>query len=119
VIGLVEAAGKPPPRLVLNRIKPELVARGDMMTSEDVLDILRVEMLGAVPEDGNIVAATNRGEPVALDDESRAGRAFHNIAARLEGEDVPWMDLNVPEIGFLGRLSGLFRPGSAAAGGRG
>jgi septum site-determining protein MinD len=118
VIGLVEAAGKPPPRLVLNRIKPELVARGDMMTSEDVLDILRVEMLGAVPEDGNIVAATNRGEPVALDDESRAGRAFHNIAARLEGEDVPWMDLNAPETGFLGRLSGLFRSGSAATGGR-
>jgi septum site-determining protein MinD len=118
VIGLVEAAGKPPPRLVLNRIKPELVARGDMMTSEDVLDILRIEMLGAVPEDGHIVSATNRGEPVALDDESRAGRAFHNIAARLEGEDVPLMDLGATETGFLGRLSGLFRSSSTAQGGR-
>ncbi len=118
VIGLVEAAGKPSPRLVLNRIKPELVARGDMMTTEDVLDILRVSILGVVPEDGSIVAATNRGEPVALVDGSRAGQAFHNIAARIAGEDVPLLPITVEDTGLLGRISSLFRAGPAADGGR-
>lgn len=108
VIGLVEAAGKPPPRLVLNRVKADLVARGDMMTTEDVLDILHIDLLGVVPDDTAIIAATNRGEPVALGDESRAGRAFHNIAARLEGEPVDILPVE-RHAGLLGRLSGLFR----------
>jgi septum site-determining protein MinD len=113
VIGLVEAAGKPTPRLVLNRLKPDLVARGDMMATDDVLDILRIRLLGVVPEDASIVAATNRGEPVALLAESRAGQAFARIAARLDGEDVPLMDLTDHDTGFLARLAGLFRPAGA------
>ena len=112
IVGLVEAAGKPAPVLILNRIKPDLVARGDMMTTADVLDILRVDILGVVPEDAGIVAATNRGEPVALDASSRAGQAFHNIAARIEGETVPLMALDEAEAkGFLRSLSNLFRAG--------
>jgi septum site-determining protein MinD len=113
VIGLVEAAGKPTPRLVLNRLKVDLVARGDMMATDDVLDILRVRLLGVVPEDASIVAATNRGEPVALHADSRAGQAFVDIAARLDGEEVPLADPAVPEQGFLARLAGLFRPAGA------
>lgn len=111
VIGLVESSGKPAPRLVLNRIKPDLVARGDMMSVEDVLDILRVNIIGIVPEDGDIVAATNRGEPVALRQASRAGQAYHNIAARLEGEDRPFMSLEAAPTSLLDRLSHLFRVG--------
>jgi septum site-determining protein MinD len=110
IIGLVEAAGKRPPRLVLNRIKPDLVARGDMMATEDVLDILRIPLLGVVPEDDAIVAATNRGEPIALQPEARSGQAFAHIAARLDGEDVPQMVLEGAEPGLLARLSNLFRP---------
>ncbi len=117
VIGLVEATGKPSPRLILNRIKPELVAQGDMMTTDDVVDVLRIELLGIVPEDGAIVAATNRGEPVSLQPGSRAGQAFHNIAARIEGERVPFMTLDVNQQSFLDRLSNLFRPGHGPAGG--
>jgi septum site-determining protein MinD len=113
VIGLVEAAGKPAPRLILNRIKPDLVARGDMMDTEDVLDILRIPILGVVPEDGAVVSATNRGEPVALDPASRAGQAFANIAARLEDESVPLMAVEGAEPGLLARLTGLFRAGPA------
>lgn len=116
VIGLVEAAGKPTPRLILNRIKPGMVARGDMMDTEDVLDILRIELLGVVPEDDAILAATNRGEPVALDGTTHAGRAFGNIAARIEGENVPLLPLEAPTQGLLNRLSGLFRAGDAAEG---
>jgi septum site-determining protein MinD len=118
VIGLVEAAGKPSPRLILNRIKPNLVARGDMMSLEDVLDVLRVEVLGVVPEDEDIVAATNRGEPVALTRDTRAGLAFHNIAARLQGEDIPLMALELPPQSLLDRLSGIFRANPAGGGGR-
>ncbi len=110
VIGLVESAGKPTPRLVLNRVKADLVARGDMMAVEDVVDILRIPILGVVPEDGAIVAATNRGEPVTLQLASRAGQAFSHIGARLDGEDVPFMSLDEVEPGFLSRLAGLFRP---------
>lgn len=116
VIGLVEAAGKPTPRLILNRIKPGMVARGDMMDTEDVLDILRIELLGVVPEDDAILAATNRGEPVALDGTTHAGRAFGNIAARIEGENVPLLPLEAPTQGLLNRLSGFFRAGDAAEG---
>jgi len=114
VIGLVEAAGKPTPRLVLNRIKPEMVARGDMMATDDVLDILRIEILGVVPEDSAIIAATNRGEPVALEDGPRSAKAFLNIAARLDGEDVPLLSIDETPHGLLTRLSGLFRAGSGS-----
>ena len=114
VIGLVEASGKPSPRLILNRIKPDLVARGDMMSVEDVLDVLRIDLLGIVPEDGNIVAATNRGEPIALHSGTLASQAFHNIAGRLEGEEVPLQDLQAAPQGILERLSGFFNTGGQA-----
>ncbi len=119
VIGLVEAAGKPTPRLILNRIKANMVARGDMMDTEDVLDILRIELLGVVPEDEAILAATNRGEPVALDGTTHSGRAFANIAARLEGENVPLLPLEAAPQGLLNRLSGFFRSVDHDAEGRG
>ncbi len=117
VIGLVEASGKPTPRLILNRIKPDLVARGDMIDVEDVLDVLRIRLLGIVPEDAAIIAATNRGEPVVLQPQTRAGQAFRNIAARLEGEEVPLMTLNGTGTSLLSRVSSLFRAGAAKEGG--
>ncbi len=113
VIGLVEASGKPAPRLILNRIKPDLVARGDMMSTEDVLDILRIKIIGIVPEDGDIVAATNRGEPVTLNRVSRAGQAYHNIAARLDGEELPFMNLEPTPTSLLDRLSNIFHFGGS------
>jgi septum site-determining protein MinD len=93
IIGLVEAAELPSPRLIVNRLDPELVRRGDMMTVEDVTEILAIDLLGVVPDDETIVSSTNRGEPASLDPDSRAGQAFRNIASRLEGEEVPFMEL--------------------------
>jgi septum site-determining protein MinD len=93
IIGLVEAAELPSPRLIVNRLDPELVRRGDMMTVEDVTEILAIDLLGVVPDDETIVPSTNRGEPASLDPDSRAGQAFRNIASRLEGEEVPFMEL--------------------------
>jgi septum site-determining protein MinD len=91
VIGLLEAAEKPSPRLVVNRLKPDSVARGDMLDTADVLEILAIQLIGIVPDDESVLISTNRGLPVAMDEKARAGQAFRNIARRLMGEDVPFM----------------------------
>ncbi len=110
IIGLVESEEKGPPSLILNRIKPEMVKRGDMLSIDDVLDVLAIDLIGIVPEDELIVIGSNRGTPVALDEKSRAGQAFRNIARRLKGEPVPFMDLDKQD-GFLSRLGKLMKPG--------
>jgi septum site-determining protein MinD len=89
IIGLVEAAGKPEPRLILNRLRPEMVKRGDMMDVADVLEVLGIDLLGIVPEDENIIVAINKGEPIVYDKRTRAGRAYLNAAQRILGEEVP------------------------------
>jgi len=110
IIGLIEAESKGPGKLIVNRIKPEMVKRGDMLDTADILDVLAIELIGVVPEDEDVVVASNQGNPVAQNKESRAGRAFHNIARRLEGEDVPFETLEAGD-GFFGKLSRLMRPG--------
>src|ERR671933_1099209 len=89
IIGLVEAFEKGHPRLVLNRLKPHMVTRGDMLATEDVVEILAIDLIGVVPDDESIVTTANRGEVAVMDRASKAGRAFSSIARRLLGEDVP------------------------------
>jgi septum site-determining protein MinD len=110
IIGLVEAEEKGPARLVINRIKPEMVRRGDMLAVDDVLELLAVELIGMVPDDEIVLTSTNRGLPVVLDGKSRAGQAFRNIARRLKGEQVPFMNME-GEGSLLGRLTRWMRPG--------
>ncbi len=93
IIGLLEASELHEPRLVLNRIRPDMVRKGDMMDIDDVIEILAVPLLGVIPEDEDIIVSTNRGEPAVLDNSSRAGQAFRNIVRRIEGEDIPLMNL--------------------------
>jgi septum site-determining protein MinD len=112
IIGLVEAAELPTPRLILNRIKPAMVKRGDMMSVTDVTDILAIPIIGVVPEDESVVISTNRGEAVVFNNLSRAGQAYHNIARRLLGQQVPFMQLDeLPpaKTGFFARLFGAER----------
>lgn len=90
IIGMVEAAEKPKPQLILNRLRPGMVKRQEMMSTEDVLEILAIELIGIVPEDESIITATNRGTPVALEEKVQAGQAYGRIARRLLGEDVPF-----------------------------
>ena len=111
VIGLLEANDLRNPLLLLNRIRPEMVKRGDMMTIDDVMEILAIEILGVVPDDESIVISTNRGDPCVADDSSWAGRAYRNITRRLLGEIVPLMKLQ-QEKGFFGRILKFFRFGS-------
>jgi len=111
IIGLIEAEEKGPGQLILNRFKIEMVKRGDMLSVEDVLDILAVPLIGLIPEDEAILVSTNRGSPVALDEKSRAGQAFRNIARRLMGEEVPLMALE-DNRGLFQKLTARFaRPG--------
>ncbi len=110
IIGLLEAAEIKNPLLILNRIRTDMVKRGDMMTLEDVTDILAIDVLGVVPDDESIVVSSNRGEPAVLDDVSRAGQAFRNISRRLLGEEVPLMDLEVTE-NFFSKLKKFFKKG--------
>lgn len=106
IIGLLEAEGLREPRLILNRIRPNMVRRGDMMDIDDVLDILAIKLLGVVPDDESIVVSTNRGEPAVLQSGSRAGEAYRNIARRILGEDVPFMSMSA-NGNFLSRLRRL------------
>ena len=105
IIGLIEAEEKGPGYLVINRLKPAMVARGDMLSVEDVLDILAISLIGVVPEDDAILVSTNRGLPVAMSatNSTSASQAFRNIAHRLTGQNVPLMDLNKKE-GFFNRV---------------
>lgn len=110
IIGLIEAEEKGPARLVLNRIKPEMVKREDMLSPDDVLELLAVELIGIVPEDDQVILSTNRGVPIVLDGKSKAGQAFRNIARRLEGQKVPFLELESTD-GFFGRISRMMRAG--------
>lgn len=106
IIGMIEAEMKGPGRLIINRLKPEMVARGDMLSIDDVVEILAVDIIGIVPEDENVLISTNRGQPLAFDPNgSEAGQAFRNIARRLNGENVPFMELSTKN-GFLTRIRG-------------
>lgn len=103
VIGLLEAEEKSAPSLIINRLKPDLVKQHEMLSPEDVLDLLAVPLLGIVPEDEAVIVATNRGLPVVLDEKSRAGRAFRNIALRLMGKEIPDENWEMSET-FWSRL---------------
>lgn len=107
IIGLLEAVGMHKLHLIVNRIRKDMVKRGDMMSVEDVIDILGIPLIGAVPDDENIVISTNQGEPI-VGNNSYAGQAFYNICGRILGHDIPLMDLRVKRSFFL-RFSGLLK----------
>ncbi len=103
IIGLLEANEKHKPCLIINRIRPSMVKRGDMMDIDDMIEILAVQLIGVVPEDEAIVVSTNRGEPAVMNSNSRAGEAYRQITRRLKGEDVPFAKIE-EESGLFGRI---------------
>ena len=104
IVGLLEANEMKKTQLIVNRLRMDMVARGDMMSSQDVVDILAIDLIGIVPDDENIVISTNNGEPLVGGD-SLAGKAYMNICRRISGEEVPFLDLNAKK-GFLKKLFG-------------
>lgn len=89
VIGLIESQEKGPAQLIINRLVQTRVKRQEMLSMEDIIEVLSTDVIGVVPEDENILLSTNRGQPVALNGKSPAATAFHDIARRLIGETVP------------------------------
>ncbi|MFG6325845.1 MAG: septum site-determining protein MinD [Lachnospiraceae bacterium] len=107
IIGLLEANSMKKVDLIVNRIRMDMVKKGDMMSIEDVVDILAINLIGAVPDDENIVISTNQGEPLAGND-TLPGQAYMNICKRIMGEDVPMLDL-AKNNGFFAKIAGLFK----------
>ncbi|MDD3518873.1 MAG: septum site-determining protein MinD [Chromatiales bacterium] len=95
-----------PGRLLLTRYAPERVERGEMLSVDDVREILAVDLLGVIPESKAVLSASNAGVPVIMDVESDAGQAYQDAVARFLGEDRPHRFLTVPKKGLLGRLFG-------------
>jgi septum site-determining protein MinD len=108
IIGLIEADEKGPARLIVNRLRPDMVQRGDMLDTTDVIDVLAIDLLGVVPDDESIIVSTNRGVPAVMENSSKAGEAFRNIAGRLLGQDIPLMDIEASSS-WLQRFSRLVR----------
>ena len=106
IIGLLEMSGIRRNELIINRLRIDMVKRGDMMSVEDVTEILAVDLLGVIPDDEQVVIATNQGEPV-VGEESLAGKSYLNICRRLTCEEIPMEDFMKPD-GILERISSLF-----------
>ncbi len=109
IIGMLESMGKSPIRLIINRFRATMVQDGDMLAREDILDVLSIKLIGIVPEDDTVIKAANRGEPLVYGPTSPAAQAYANIAARIQGEDVPLMQLDACKSkGFFSGLKRLF-----------
>ena len=104
IIGLLEEKGIRRNHLIVNRLRPELVKRGDMMSAQDIIDLLGVPLIGVIPDDEAVIVATNQGQSL-VEGETLPGQAYRNIVRRITGEDVPYLDLN-RRAGFLSRLFG-------------
>lgn len=114
VVGLLEANDIKKQHLVVNRLKPAMVQDDLMMSVKDVQEILAIPLLGVVPDDERVIVSTNKGEPLVLEQRlTLAGIAYSNIARRLEGETVPFLDLSASHDDLFARIRRLFR-GSAS-----
>jgi septum site-determining protein MinD len=105
VVGLLESEDIKSIRLIVNRLRPEMIQLNQMISVEDILDLLVIPLLGIIPDDQRIIISTNKGEPLVLEEKtSLPSMAFRNIAQRLQGRDVPFLDLMAGQEGFLTRL---------------
>jgi len=107
IIGLLEAEKHiSSPKLIVNRIRAHMIKNGDMLEIEEIVNILAIDLLGIVPDDDNVIRASNMGEPVALNPDSLGGIAYRNIARRVLGETVPLINLN-EKRGLFRKLLGI------------
>ena len=105
IIGMLESMGKSPIRLIINRFRITMVQSSEMLSQDDILEILAINLIGVVPEDINVIKASNFGEPLTFSSSSPAGQAYKNIAARILGENVPLLQLDAYKSNGL--VSGL------------
>lgn len=108
IIGLLESAEIKNPELVINRLRPNMVKRGEMMDVEDIVDLLSIELIGVIPDDEYIITQTNKGEPAVSNRKSLSGRCYMEVARRILGENI---DITIPgrEGGFFSKIFGIFK----------
>lgn len=109
VIGKLDAKGLDDHQLIVNRLDYEMVKRGDMLDVSDILDSLAIRLIGIVPVDEEITIATNKGEPVVLNNKAVAGQAFNHIAKRILGEEIPFISTANMESGFFASIKRIFK----------
>ena len=108
IIGLLEAKEEIKSyKLLVNRVRPNMIATNDMMSVEDVSEILSTPIIGIIPEDSGIITSTNKGEPIVNDEKSLAGQAYSNVAKRILGEDVPFLNLET-DTSMVGKVKKFF-----------
>jgi septum site-determining protein MinD len=109
IVGLLEARRDQfeDINLIVNRVRPGLIEANQMMSIDDICDILSVDLIGVIPDDEDIVISTNKGEPLSLTTNKSAGQAYRNIARRILGEEVPFMDLN-KRLGIFKKIKAMF-----------
>ncbi|KXH87325.1 septum site-determining protein MinD [Sporosarcina sp. HYO08] len=108
IIGLLEQESIEPPKLIINRIKSQLMSSGDALDVNDITTHLSIDLLGIVLDDENVISASNKGEPVVMDPANPAAIGYRNIARRILGESVPLMSLESSKQGFFGKLKAIF-----------
>lgn len=110
IVGLLEASEIKNPELIINRIRPAMVKKGEMMDVEDIVDLLSIDLIGVVPDDEYIITQTNKGEPVVIKDKAPSGKAYTEIARRILGESI---DVTVPgrKEGLFSKMRGFFAKG--------
>ena len=110
IVGLLEASEIKNPELIINRIRPAMVKKGEMMDVEDIVDLLSIDLIGVVPDDEYIITQTNKGEPVVIKDKAPSGKAYIEIARRILGENI---EVTVPgrKEGLFSKMKGFFAKG--------
>ena len=108
IIGLLEAAEIRSPELVINRVRPNMIRKGEMMDADEIVNLLSIDLIGIVPDDEYIITQTNKGEPVIQNRKAPSGKAYLEIAKRVLGENI---EVTMPgnEKGFFAKLKSLFR----------
>ncbi len=109
IIGLLESKEDVKKyKLLVNRVRPNMIKSNEMMSVEDVVSILSAELIGVIPEDTGIITSTNKGEPIVNNEKSLAGQAYFNVARRILGEDIPWLDIDRPKT-LVGKIKKFFQ----------
>lgn len=103
VVGLLSSEGKTDISLIVNKVRPTMVTKQNMLTTGDIIENLQIKLLGEIPDDEEVIISTNKGEVIVFNEQSKAGQAYRNIVQRLEGKKVPFMDLKADDS-FVGRL---------------
>ena len=110
IVGLLEASEIKDPELIINRIRPAMIKKGEMMDVEDIVDLLSIDLIGVVPDDEYIITQTNKGEPVVIKEKAPSGKAYTEIARRILGENI---DVTIPgrKEGLFSKMKGFFAKG--------